>query len=263
MTGGGIQFRCRRIVFAAAFLVVCSVGTGAGGGEAPSTQPDAALLAQGRFLFQRNCVVCHGTYGDGRGEMSRELKPRPRNFTAGIFKYRSTPSGTLPTDADLLHTIRDGVGGTAMPTFAALSDREIQSVIAHLKTLSRRWRDPKNYSAPLTIPTAPDWLGREAPRKAAVERGRSLFQSLCAACHGVEADGKGPAAAGLEDWTGEPTAPPDLRTAPLRSGSRPEDLYRLVVTGLDGTPMPSFLESTTEEQRWELIAFILDLRRPE
>jgi hypothetical protein len=88
--------------------------------------PDRALQPQGRYVFQRNCAVCHGAFGDGRGEMGREIQPRPRDFNRGLFKYRSTPPGKLPTNEDLERTIRDGLAGTAMPMFQNLTDREIK-----------------------------------------------------------------------------------------------------------------------------------------
>ena len=77
-------------------------------------------------MYERQCVICHGRWGDGRGDMARGMIPRPRRFTAGVFKYRSTPSGFLPTDADLARTIRGGIAGTSMPVFAGvLSERDV------------------------------------------------------------------------------------------------------------------------------------------
>lgn len=223
--------------------------------------PDDSLWPQGRYVYQRNCLVCHGAYGDGRGEMGRELKPRPRDFGRGIFKYRSTPAGALPTDTDLERIVRGGLAGTAMPVFSNLSDREIKSVIEYVKSFSSRWRDPKNYAQALVLPPLPKWFENEASAKSRAAKGRDLFKTACAACHDPDGSGRGTAANALEDSWGQPVTPSDLRQPSLRSGRTLETIYRVLLTGIEGTPMPSFAEALTEEQRWELVAFIAQLRR--
>ena len=80
----------------------------------------------GHFVYKKNCTVCHGRRGDGQGEMGLTVIPRPRDFGAGVFKYRSTPSGYLPTDEDLARTIRHGIADTAMPIFNALPERDLK-----------------------------------------------------------------------------------------------------------------------------------------
>ena len=120
--------------------------------------PDDSVVAEGRFVFERNCAVCHGKWGDGRGEMAVGMVPRPRKFTAGTFKFRTTPSGSLPTDADLMRTIRNGLFGTSMPTFQHLSERDLRAVVEYLKTFSKKWLNAENYSDSVTIPNVPAWL---------------------------------------------------------------------------------------------------------
>lgn len=223
--------------------------------------PDDSLWPQGRYVYQRNCLVCHGRYGDGRGEMARDLKPLPRDFGRGLFKYRSTPAGQLPTDADLERTIRGGLAGTAMPVFSQLSDRELKSVVEYVKSFSSRWRSATNYAPALVLPRSPGWLDDETAAPARAERGRALFNNLCAACHGADGSGRGVAAATLEDTWGQPATPSDLRQEQLRSGRTLEAVYRVLLTGIEGTPMPSFADALTPDQRWELVAFIARLRR--
>ena len=222
----------------------------------------AALAAQGRHVFERNCVVCHGRWGDGRGEMARGMQPKPRRFTSGIFKYRSTPSGFLPTDSDLERTIRNGVGGTSMPAFGGLlNGRDIEAVIETVKAFSSKWDHAENHSLPLILPPAPEWLEEATEMRRHAALGASVFQVNCAPCHGVVGRGDGPAAANLEDDWGQPTPPADLTAPSLHGGPAAEDIYRTLVTGLNGTAMPSFLETTTPEDRWNLIAWILSARR--
>lgn len=223
--------------------------------------PRRELLETGRWVFEQNCMVCHGRRGNGRGELARGMAPKPRDFTLGLFKFRSTPSGSLPTDDDLRRTIRGGLAGSAMPAFVHLAEPELRAVLEHLKSLSPRWTNAANYAATIAVPRPPDWFASAPDRARHAEAARPLFAQNCAPCHGTDGDGQGPSAASLLDVRGEPCPPRDLRTAPLRRGLEPADLHRLLVTGLDGSPMPSFAETTTAEERWDLVALILD-RRP-
>ncbi|HWN94476.1 MAG TPA: cytochrome c [Methylomirabilota bacterium] len=214
----------------------------------------------GHFVYMKNCVFCHGKRGDGKGEMGLTVQPPPRDFGAGIFKYHSTPGGSLPTNDDLTRTVREGIADTAMPAFAALPQRDVQAVIEYVKTFSPKWRQPENYAAPIAIPKRPQWFddAKEFARHA--ENGRSLYAVSCAPCHGAKGDGIGGVTNLVDSW-GHPAVARDLRLPYLRRGRQLEDIYRVLVIGLDGTPMPSFAEGTTEEQRWELVAFIEQLRR--
>src|SRR4051794_34596577 len=146
--------------------------------------PDRRLFAPGREVYERNCLLCHGTYGDGKGELSAQLAPKPRSFVQGLFKYRSTPWGKLPTDADLKRTIRGGLDGTAMGSFTALSEDEITAVAEYIKSFSHRWLHPENYGAPIEIPAQPAWLKDDAALSGHAGRGKIVYQAACAACHG-------------------------------------------------------------------------------
>ena len=90
--------------------------------------------------------------------MGLTIQPRPRSFREGLFKFRSTPFGALPTEADLARTIRGGLSGTGMGMFTHLSDDEVRSVIEYLKSFSRRWRKAENYAPPMQLPDPPSWL---------------------------------------------------------------------------------------------------------
>ena len=212
----------------------------------------------GKYVFERNCMVCHGPRGDGKGEMAASLSPKPRNFRVGLFKFRSTPTGKLPTHEDLRHTIRHGLSGTAMGMFSQLSEEDVDSVIAYVKSFSRRWKKPENYAAAVLVPEQPAWLSEPAR----IEAGKSLFLQHCMSCHGSGGQGDGPAAPSLKDGLGLPARPSDLRQPHLRCGDKPRDLYRVLSTGLDGTPMVSFDSVLKPEQRWEIIAWLLAQRLP-
>jgi len=223
---------------------------------------DFNLYMQGRYVFERNCIVCHGPRGDGNGELSATLKPKPRSFREGMFKFRTTPLGMLPTDDDLRRTIRGGLSGTAMGMFTQLSDEETAAVITYLKSFSRRWRKAENYAPQVQLPPPPDWFKEDLELKKHAASGSKLFTTNCAACHGEKADGEGPAAITLKDIWGHAAAPSDLRQPHLRCGNAPTDIFRILATGLNGTPMVSFEKSLTEEQRWDIIAHILSIRLP-
>ncbi len=257
-----MSFRPRIVVWCALCAVFLAAG-GAGAEVAPAwfRPPEMSLIPEGRFVYERNCQVCHGRWGDGDGDMAKGMLPRPRKFSAGVFKYRSTPSGALPSDADLKRTIRGGVYGSAMPVFAQLGDREVRSVIAYVKSFSSRWDKPQNFAAPLAIPEAPGWMSDTVEHDRRAVLGKAFFARACAACHGPEGKGDGPAAETLEDDRGQPARPRDLGLPSIGSGHGPRDIYKALVTGLNGTPMPSFSEATTEAERWDLVAFVETLRR--
>lgn len=223
------------------------------------TAPNRDSFRQGRFVYQRNCMVCHGRFGEGNGELVRDWDVQPRNFQKAQFKYRSTPYGKLPTNDDLTRTIRHGVSGSAMPVFQQLQDGEIEAVIEYLKFFSPVWKDEKNYAEPVELPEMPKWFSEEKVLKTKAAFGRVLFRETCAPCHGNEGAGDGVAAAGLQDNEGRAIRPADLRL-PWRSGPGPEDVYRTIMTGISGTPMMGFDGSITPAEVWQIVAHIVELK---
>ncbi|HEU5197820.1 MAG TPA: cbb3-type cytochrome c oxidase subunit II [Methylomirabilota bacterium] len=216
------------------------------------TIPDSAELREhGREVFVDHCAGCHGARGDGAGRAATFLSPLPRDFTAGVFKFRSTPSGSLPTDGDLFRTITRGVRWTAMPTWHEVSDKERMAVVAYLKTLSKRWKEDPVEPA-IVLP---------APPKATPEllaRGKTLYaQAKCAECHGEDGRGSGPSADSLQDDFQRPIRPADFTRGQLKAGGSVTDVYRTMTTGLDGTPMPSFADSMSDEERWAIAYYVL------
>ncbi len=199
----------------------------------------------GREVYQEHCAVCHGDAGDGRGHYAARFASAPRDFTAGRYKFRSTPSGQLPTDDDLRRSIVQGMPGTAMLPQDQLSSAEVDAVIAVVKAFSSKFADARP-AAPLPIRPAP-------PRSpAAVERGRALYaKAECHECHGREARGDGPSAKDLK------VKPADLTRRPFKVGPTPGDVVRALLTGLDGTPMPSYHLILEDEELW-LIAYYVD-----
>lgn len=215
----------------------------------------------GRYVYERNCQICHGRRGDGEGEWSPGLLPRPRSFREAHFKYRSTPFGKLPTDADLRRTIRGGRSNTAMGMFTKLSEREVDAVIVYIKTFSRKWKNDELYASPQTLPEKPDWFNDVEKRAYRAIAGEQIFATACVQCHGQEADGHGPQSMNLQDSLGRPIKPANLLVPHLRSGDSEFDLVRVLMTGLNGTPMLSFAETLGSEEIWELAAYLHNKRQ--
>lgn len=235
--------------------------------EAPPVSNQASVLRDlGRRVYDTYCVGCHGVNGDGKGPASRFLVVKPRDFTRGVYKFRSTPSGTLPTDEDLYRTISRGVYGTAMPAFTLLPEPDRLAVVQYIKLFFPDWTS-RGAGRSIYLPEPPKDLGSPA----AVARGRELYELLeCAACHGGQGRGDGPSAANLEpDIWGNKQRPFDFTRGQLRGGPTVKDIYRTFMTGINGTAMPSYAEIFSEPDgeyikegdAWNLVSYILSLRR--
>ena len=80
-------------------------------------------------LYRRHCGHCHGTTGDGLGPTAMLLDPYPRDYRQGKFKFKSTERAAKPTTDDLERVVREGVQGTAMPSFGLLPDAQIKALV--------------------------------------------------------------------------------------------------------------------------------------
>lgn len=126
-------------------------------------QIDDVTLEKGSKHYRVHCLHCHGVSGDGRGPTARWINPHPRDFRAGLFKFQSVnqldskPSDPVqhsngtrpPSRADLIRTLRNGLEGTAMPSFALLEDQELEwiaSYVIHLAIRGRVEQDLLKYS---------------------------------------------------------------------------------------------------------------------
>jgi cytochrome c oxidase cbb3-type subunit 2 len=209
--------------------------------------------------YRRYCVGCHGPLGDGNGENAVWMPPpmyqQPRNFQLGVFKCRSTPTGTLPTDQDLFDAITRGFDRTNMPQWNALSKQERVDLVAWIKHFSPRWQTEKP-GTPIQIPPEPEIT----PER--VKAGLDVFAKMqCYKCHGVQGMANGPSASTLTDDLGQPIA-----AFNFTDGSRPKcgdtdrDIYRIFMTGLDGTPMPSFADNIKPEEAWNLVFYLRSLQ---
>ena len=222
-------------------------------------------IAYGQKVYERRCLGCHGVKGDGNGPAATFMyKVRPRDFTLGLFKFHLTPSGSMPTDGDLLRTITRGVRGTSMPPWHMLPEKDRLAVIQYIKyELAVDRSDPSNLYAYFVEepPKAPIFIGvPPAPSKRAVARGAEVWkQAKCWECHGDSGKGDGEKAPGLKDDFGYPIPPANLTTGQFKSGPLVEDIFRTMTNGLRGTPMPSYEKSMSDEDRWAMAYYILSL----
>src|SRR5438552_2567979 len=137
---------------------------------------------RGKAVYVKWCAGCHGDKGAGDGPAASRMLPRPRDFTGAIYKVRTTASGQLPTDQDVLRSIDEGLPGTAMPAWKdRLSERERRDVLAYLKTFSAFFQDTSQHIVPLTFPKEPGG----ATSAVALKVGRQFYDSHgCWKCHG-------------------------------------------------------------------------------
>lgn len=289
-------------------------------------------------LFNEHCVTCHGVSGGGDGPASLLQNPYPRDFRAGVFKWKSTFRGAKPTREDLIHLLRHGAPGTAMPSFSRIADEDLEALADYVIFLSVRgeferrlirtavdelgyedtrpdddasllsltnsdqetdaidiaretverivkaWVDAEQAVVPVPDPTAED--------AASVSRGRELFHgdiAKCVGCHGQDGDAE-IVTLDFDDWTKEYTTllsitpddrdavrpfrkagalrprqifPRKLSAGVYRGGGEPETLYRRIVTGIAGTPMPGVIladepsaTGLTSDQVWDIVHYV-------
>jgi cytochrome c oxidase cbb3-type subunit 2 len=179
----------------------------------------------------------------------------PRNFVAATFKCRSTPTGTLPTDEDLFNAMTRGFVNTNMPSWITLTDQNRADLIAFIKTFSPRWKTDKP-AAPIPVPAEP------ALTLDSIKHGKDLFTKLeCWKCHGPEGRGDGPSASTLTDSNDQPIRPYNFAAGSrFKCGTTNHDLYKIFMTGLDGTPMPSFADVIKPEDAWDLVHYLRTLQ---
>lgn len=239
----------------AAIVALAACDSGAFGSSPSPARADGAAL------FATHCARCHGESGRGDGTAAEYLFPRPRDFAQARYKIRTTPSGQLPTDEDLLGTIKNGLPGSAMPSFAFLTGEEQRALIAHLKTLAVVEGQTKNRFE-LVGPGTPVKVGDEpAPDLA---RGRKLYETMsCFKCHGDTGEGDGPSAPTLVDDNGFPAPPNNFTRGLFKGGATARDVYLRFTTGMSGTPMPSFVETLKDGERWALAHYVGSLVKKE
>jgi mono/diheme cytochrome c family protein len=204
-------------------------------------------------LYRRHCAVCHGPEGRGDGPAAGLLSPRPRDFTTGIYKFRSTPSGSLPVVADLVRTLQSGLPGTSMPSYEGLLSAQEMERLSHL-VLSLAPAQSRR-AAPVTLGVPPP------PSPGALLRGKALYERMgCRGCH--DADGRPRGGRPGVEGPGLPSFAPDLAEPwTFRGGGDAESIARRLLTGIDGSAMPSFASSLRPADAWGVAQYVVSLAR--
>lgn len=223
-------------------------------------------LKYGKQSYEQLCIGCHGAKGDGNGEAARFLDPKPRNFKLAYFKFSSTRSGEMPTDADLKRTIKYGLKGSAMPAFEFLPEPQVEALIAYVKTFSPKWHE-RGTGSP--IPIVDDPYRSLDDKSPAIARGEMIYHgySTCWTCHPAyvnggkineyrkelgfttydqfrEGMGESVGKANVEGWI---IYPPNFHRDYVRSGADIDSLYRSIAAGITGTAMPTWIDSMNLE----------------
>lgn len=231
-------------------------------GKYMPSKPSQEDVEKGKAIYFVKCVWCHGEDGAGDGPSAIRLATKPRNFNSGTFKIRHTASGELPTDEDLFLTVTHGLPGSAMPPWKGiLTDEQRRQVIAFVKTnlvKDRNFQDPDE-----TI-TVIDYGTQIESSEESIKRGEEIFmkKAKCVECHGAKGRGNGNLTQ-RDDW-GFPIFPANLTKPWNFRGNRsdpynPKNIFREISTGLNGTPMPSFVDILSVEERWDVANFVMSL----
>lgn len=248
---------------------------------------DPHVLRRGAAVYQERCAACHGATGDGAGPAAEYMYPRPRDYRRGVFKFASTPYGSKPRREDLLRTLRQGAKGTSMPSFALLADDDLEAVLDYVLVLTHRGEletqlaveaanedeisdEAVDDAVSLIIDQwkeaegAKVWPVTQAPpySEESVEKGKQAFlteEAGCFKCHGKDGTGKtSENTQGFKDVWGFQTRAADLTSGMFHGGNLPDDIYRRIYSGINGTPMPSFKSKLEKEPEtfWHLVHYV-------
>lgn len=256
----------------------------------------AETLNHGYEQYMLNCYACHGENGDGKGPAAAYLRPSPRDFRQGLFKFGGVAAGELPHTQDLVRLVKRGLTGTAMLPWD-LPDESIAAAIEYIKTFSasptgeesethsHRWQDPEAELGKRITETTNPWLGRG---NKGLIRGKKVYHATaqCSRCHPAYATKQE-----IYDYNKElldmevTTFGDDMYRSYLRDSEygakilpidflfhsiktlHPEDtkdeqitqLYLTIGAGIGGTAMPAWKGSLSEEDLWALAIYVQDI----
>jgi len=218
---------------------------------------------KGKIIYEKRCIRCHGVDGDGQGAAAERLNPPPRSFEDGQYKIKTSGfESMVPNDDDLFRMVRDGMPGSAMPSWKQLlSEPEMWDVVQYIKTFAGYESESPE--------TQVDYGTQVKTSPESIAKGEKLFHDgdRCVQCHGKT--GKGTAGKALKGDLKERTWPRNL-TKPwtFRASNDPKDIFTRISTGIAGTQMPSFADpksnkSLSIEDRWNVANYVHSLAKTE
>jgi len=185
---------------------------------APSAVPLLRRLSRGQVLYLRHCADCHGWEGSGDGPLAAILttKPPALRQQLGVFAHNSNAQIV----SRILHGTPFRTVQTGSPPY---SDVEVTALVTYLQQLPRRrWEE--------------------------VAQGKDVYDSLCAACHGLYGRGDGLGARAM------PVRPPDLTDQTYRQQSSDNALVESITNGKGA--MPGAGDILTPHEIHAVIAFV-------
>ncbi|MEE9594406.1 MAG: cytochrome c [Candidatus Hydrothermarchaeales archaeon] len=209
---------------------------------------DAAAISEGEVLYS-NCVSCHAETGIGIG-----LPGQPDFTNLNYWENRA--------DDELLYITSEG--RAAMPAWKAqMTEDEIWKVLAYSKSFGKEapavdGGAEEEAEEPEVVPIG-RWeerddrgliVGSAAYFGGDASLGESIYASQCALCHGEDGDGKGPAAKGLEP------AVADFSNEAWMQRERDVHFFYSIMKGVEQSDMPAFEDRLSEEDVWDVIAYI-------
>ena len=227
--------------------------------EIKPPQSTPKLVALGKQIYAQQCVACHGIGGRGDGEAAYLLYPKPRDFVAARYRLVSTWD-RVPTDQDLFDTISRGMPGSAMPSWEHLTTEQRWGLAYYIKSLAEKPIKIRAQKMPAADGSGGEGI-IEVPKPgpfdaAARARALELYKDACASCHGDT--GRGDGAQEQRDDEGFPTRPRDLTTGVFKGSHDPIALYRHIVAGIPGSPMP-MSDWAYGADAWHLVNYVRSL----
>ena len=225
--------------------------------EKPALAKDARLdEAAVDAIYAKRCSHCHGEEGDGAGPAAEFLYPKPRDFTLGSFKYKTTHADDeFPIDDDLRKTIMEGLPGTSMPAWKSLlSPAEVDGLILKIKKFGE-WDEEEIEHQRIDLGTQV----KSSPES--IKKGRALFVKACVQCHGDK--GRGNITSGKklkDDWQNRIWPRNLTRPETWRYTKTAKDVFQRISTGIRSTPMPEHTTTMSIEDRWNVANYVMTLR---
>jgi cytochrome c len=220
--------------------------------------PAKPSIERGKLVYTEKCVFCHAEDGSGKGVSAFYSSPRPRNFIKGQYKFRTTPFGKIPTDADLHKMLVRGMPGTTMPSWKHFPEVDLKSLVLYLKTLSKKFAKfiKKGKTHKLTKIAPRPRFDRES-----LERGKKFFDTTCSGCHGLKGRSDGESTERNVDIDSDAIRPRNL-TKPwtFRRGSNPKNIFLTIRTGLSTTAMPRHSKRIYKDNDiWDIVHYVITL----
>ncbi len=221
-------------------------------------------LTEGKTIFIRECMVCHGDAGTGHGPYRAELQPGPPDFSDGSYGTLADPSYT---DADYFWRISEGLPWSAMPSWKLrYSEEDRWKLVYYLRVNFTQTLERPSITADQQYPDI--YLTQKMPTQTTLNEiidgnmptvypvvptyasGKIVFLQNCAHCHGLSGQGDG--------WDGQYLdVPPANFTDPNMAGMTDGDYYARVSFGLQNSAMPTWGEFLPQSERWDVIKYIV------